>query len=139
MWQARRCSGQTLLALEESVGDYFAKCSQMVLDCAFQCPDCDRDLSEDMLVRKLVAGLREPALRCEVFQCCTQFKDVDRLRSYCVAFEAAQRDAHGFPSNRHLEAAASDVMNDATSDDDIVAAAAKPRNARLRPYWYCGD
>ena len=55
-------------ALGESVGDYFRKCSQMVLHCAFQCPDCDRDLSEYILMRKLVAGLREPALRREVFQ-----------------------------------------------------------------------
>ncbi|XP_076058554.1 uncharacterized protein LOC143035571 [Oratosquilla oratoria] len=125
-------------ALGESVGDYFTKGSQMVLDCAFQCPSCDASLSEYMLVRKLIAGLREPTLRREVLQCYAQFKEVDSLRSYCVAFEAAQRDAHDFPPNRHPEAAAGDVMHDAASDDDVIAAAG-PGKARHRPCWHCGD
>lgn len=125
-------------AVGESVSDYFTKCSQMVLDCAFQCPDCDKDLSDYMLVRKLIAGLRDPALRREVFQCHVQFRDVDSLRSYCVAFEAAQRDAHGFPPNRHPGAAAGDALTGATSDDDVIAAAG-PRKARHRPCGYCGE
>lgn len=62
------------------MSDYFTKCSHMVLDCAFHSLDCDKDLSEYMLVRKLVAGLREPVLRREIFQCHGQFKDVDSLR-----------------------------------------------------------
>ncbi|XP_045122674.1 uncharacterized protein LOC123511117 [Portunus trituberculatus] len=124
-------------ALGESVSDYFTKCSQMVLDCVFQCPDCDKDLSDFMLVRKLIAGLRDPALRREVFQCHVKLRDVDSLRSYCVAFEAAQRDAHAFPPNRHPEAAASDASLGATSEDDVIAAAG-PREARHRLCGYCG-
>ena len=120
-------------AVGESVSDYFTKCSQMVLDCAFQCPDCDKDLSEYMLVRKLVAGLREPALRREIFQCHGQFTDVDSLRAHCVAFEAAQRDAHGFPPNRPAEAAAGDIP-----DDDVIAAGV-PRKSHHRTCWNCGD
>ncbi|KAK8390853.1 hypothetical protein O3P69_010520 [Scylla paramamosain] len=52
--------------------------------------------------------------------------------------KAAQRDAHGFPPNRHPEAAAGDALSGVTSDDDVIAAAG-PRKARHRPCGYCGE
>ena len=36
--------------------------------CEFQCPSCATDLSQYMLLRKLVVGLKDPVLKREVFQ-----------------------------------------------------------------------
>ncbi|XP_076042081.1 uncharacterized protein LOC143025983 [Oratosquilla oratoria] len=46
-----------------------------------------------MLLRKLVCGLHSVGLKEEVFRQCESFNDVDSLRRFCVAFEAAQKDA----------------------------------------------
>ena len=40
----------------ESVLDFFRQCSQLAADCKFQCPNCHSDLSEYMLLRKLMGG-----------------------------------------------------------------------------------
>ncbi|MPC33544.1 hypothetical protein E2C01_026899 [Portunus trituberculatus] len=95
-------------AVGMSVADYFTKSSQMVLDCAFQCPSCDKDLIQK------------------------------HLRAYCVAFEAAQRNAHRFLLNHHTKATTSDITHDAVSDDDVIAATS-PRKARHRTCGYCSD
>lgn len=49
--------------------------------CGFHCPSCASDLSDNMLQQKLMSGLRE------VFQACDMLTRIDRLRTYCVAFE----------------------------------------------------
>lgn len=79
----------------ESVCEYFTRCSQKVLDCGFDCPACDSDITQYILLSKLAGGLHEPTLRCEVFQGCDQFDSVENLRAYCVVFEAAHKDAVG--------------------------------------------
>ena len=66
---------------------YFTKCSQKAVDCVIQCPECDSDTREYVLLCKLIAGRRESALKREVFQSCDQFMDVDSLRTDCVAYE----------------------------------------------------
>lgn len=45
-----------------------------------------------MLLRKLVSGLAWVELKEEVFRRCDLFSDVDSLRKFCVAFEAARND-----------------------------------------------
>ncbi|KAK8381431.1 hypothetical protein O3P69_018484 [Scylla paramamosain] len=85
-----------------------------------------------------VLDARYPKAQWDATSAAEALESVGSLRSYCVAFEAAQRDAHGFPPNRHPGAAASDTLSGATSDDDVIAAAG-PRKARNRPCGYCGE
>ncbi len=80
-------------AAGESVGVYMTRCAQEAVDCGFQCLECSSDLSEYMLMRKVMVGLHHPALKQEMFRRCDSFKDADSLRSFCSTFEAAQRDA----------------------------------------------
>ena len=77
----------------ESVSVYFLRSTQSAADCKFQCPHCDGDLLEYMLLQKLMVGLHNPVLKREVFQACNQFSDVDALCKYCVTFESAHKDA----------------------------------------------
>jgi len=113
----------------ESLREYFTKCTQKAVDCEFQCPECNGDISEYMLLRKLVAGLREPALRREVFQ------EVDRLRAYCVAYEAAHRDATWSLCGMQGTV---DVTEDAINKDDIIAAThAETASQGTRRCAYC--
>lgn len=72
---------------------YFTKCAQEAMDCGFKCPKCDSDISKYMLLRKVIVGLSDYALRREVFGRCETFSDIDSLRGFCASFEAAQRDA----------------------------------------------
>ena len=90
----------------EPVREYFTRCSQKAMDCAFQ-------------LRKLVAGLREPALKRDVFQSCSQFSDVDTLRTYCVAYEGARRDAT--PGAQYEPVVATDLCDDAPTTDAVLA------------------
>ncbi|KAK3880047.1 hypothetical protein Pcinc_015434 [Petrolisthes cinctipes] len=46
-----------------------------------------------MLLRKLVSGIASVELKEEVFRRCDSFSEVDSLRKFCVAFEAAHKDA----------------------------------------------
>lgn len=64
-------------------------CTVCFMDYDFQCPSCECNLSEYMLLRKVLVGLRDSALKQEVFRDCHTFGDVDSLRVFCVSFEAA--------------------------------------------------
>ncbi|XP_076050210.1 uncharacterized protein LOC143030874 [Oratosquilla oratoria] len=77
----------------EPISEYFTRSAQCAADCEFKCPHCDSSLSEYMLLRKLVSGLESVGLKEEVFRKCDSFKDTDSLRKFCVAFEAAHKDA----------------------------------------------
>ena len=93
----------------ESISEYFTRSAQCAEDCEFKCPHCAASLSEYMLLLKLVSGLESVALKEEEFRQCELFKDVDSLRKFCVAFEAAHKDAAtpGFGGNFGREALAS--------------------------------
>ena len=90
----------------ESISEYFARSAQCAADCDFKCPHCDSGLSEYMLLRKLVGGLESAVLKEEVFRRCETFHDVDSLRKFCVAFEAAHRDAASLKSRWETAAVA---------------------------------
>ncbi|KAK8395449.1 hypothetical protein O3P69_006242 [Scylla paramamosain] len=77
--------------------------------------------------------------KCDLDMSAADFRTWRRsLEDWIELNAAAQRDAHGFPRNRHPGAAASDALSGATSDDDVIAAAG-PRKARHRPCGYCGE
>ena len=106
------------------------------MDCDFQCPGCERDLSEYMLLRKVLVGLSDSSLKREVFRQCDAFSDVGSLRAFCASFEVAERDAtsvHGGKIAREYESAGTDVMPDDVSDYDVTphqsAVAASRHNA----------
>ena len=82
-------------ASNESIKEYFNKCLQQCLDCNFRCPNCSGDLSDYILVRKVVVGLHDPVLKRELFQCVGDFASLDELRDKCLSFETAARDAQG--------------------------------------------
>ena len=84
------CQGQ-----DESVGDYFIPCAQKATDCEFQCPQCSNNLSEYLLLKKLIVRLRDTTLRQQVYQSCDFITSVDVLRALCCSYEAARRDAMG--------------------------------------------
>ncbi|KAG0713911.1 hypothetical protein GWK47_015165 [Chionoecetes opilio] len=111
-------------AIGEPVSAFFVRCAQRAMDCEFQCPQCECNLSEYMLLRKVMVGLGDSALKQEVFRQCHTFDDVESLRAFCVSFEAARRDAtsmHGGKNSRECEMAGADVTPDDVSDDDFAS------------------
>ena len=144
----------TCQAPGESVGMYMTRCAQEARDCGFQCPDCRSDLSEYMLMRKVMVGLHDPALKQEVFRRCDSFKDADSLRSYCSTFEAAQRDTAKFTREKAV-AGADVIADDVTEEQPLVAASRQPTrhakpgyrnpstdyqpNAAVKQCYSCGE
>ena len=64
---------------EENMSDFITRCAQEAVSCEFECPQCDSDITEYVLVRKIIAGISDSALRQEVFRKCDDFVDVDSL------------------------------------------------------------
>ncbi len=68
---------------DEPISEFFRRCAQKAADCAFQCPECQCDLAEYVLLRKLVVGLSDEELKRHVFQTCESYTSVDALRAVC--------------------------------------------------------
>lgn len=91
------------------------------MDCDFQCPSCECNLSEYML-RKVFVGLHDLALKQEMFRQYHTYGDVENLRAFCVSFEAAQRDSTlGGKNAWEYESAGADIMPDDVNDDDVAS------------------
>lgn len=78
-----------------SIGSYFIRCTQKATDCAFKCPQCDLNLSEYMLLRKLMVGLSDAVLKCQAYHACDLTGSVDELRVLDCAYKAVCCDAAG--------------------------------------------
>ena len=118
----------------ESVCVYMTRCAQEAADCGFQCPRCDCDLTEYMLLRKVMVGLSDQCLRREVFRKCDSFSDIDSLREFCASFEAARRDATlGGKIERELAMAGTDV----TEEKPVVAGYRQRGPVQHQPASFC--
>ena len=80
---------------EESISNFFLKCNQKALDCEFNCPNCSGDLTEYMLLHKLMVSLSYIKFKRYVFQSCNKIHSVDALRAMCSAFQAARQNLEG--------------------------------------------
>ena len=76
---------------EESLSNFFLKCNQKALDCEFNCPNCSGDLTEYMLLHKLMVSLSDNKLKRYIFQSCNKIHSVDA----CSAFQAARQNLEG--------------------------------------------
>ena len=124
---------------DQSINDYFAKCAQVASDCDFKCPNCDFNLSEYMLMRKLMIGLSDQELKRQVFQSCNQFDNVDALRAMCCAFEAARRDAFGGKLQPDDYRAAGIDTADNGMPEAAAASRSKPASSpstQMRQLWW---
>ncbi|KAK8383417.1 hypothetical protein O3P69_019064 [Scylla paramamosain] len=91
---------------DECVSDYFVRGAQKVNDCAFDCPPCSLNLSEYLLLKKLVVGIRDTGLKQQVYQTCDSLGSVDALRAMCCAYEAARQYTTGVGGWRESSRAA---------------------------------
>lgn len=90
-----------------SVSNVSGQCAQLAADWRFHCPHCQGDLSEYVLLRKLMGGLSDEVLKREVFQVCNQFQRLGALRTFCSTYEAVARDTNKMaPHTGH----SSDIM-----------------------------
>ncbi|MPC65141.1 hypothetical protein E2C01_059270 [Portunus trituberculatus] len=78
---------------EEAVSDYFIRGAQKANDCTFQCPQCSCNLSDYLLLKKLMVGLRDTGLKQQVYQVCDSISSVDALQAMCCAYKAARHHA----------------------------------------------
>ncbi|MPC51401.1 hypothetical protein E2C01_045245 [Portunus trituberculatus] len=120
----------------ESICEYFTRSTHLAADCEFQCPQCECILSEYMLLRKLMCGSHNVVLQDEVFRECESFSDVDSLRKFCIAFEAAQKDARHVAGGRSFGregvagAAGVTPLPDEQADKPLLAAVARHQPAQ---------
>lgn len=97
LWYGRltkRCCGVIsllIIRLMMSRSVVIIRCSKLAIDCMFKY-ECDGALSENMLLRKCIAGLSNAVLKRKVIQNYLQYDCVDSLRAKCMAFEARVSD-----------------------------------------------
>ncbi|KAK8385791.1 hypothetical protein O3P69_016517 [Scylla paramamosain] len=140
-WQ---CSGQSFFGVsqgqDECVSDYFVRGAQKVNDCAFECPQCSLNLSEYLLLKKLVVGIRDTGLKQQVYQACDSLGSVDALRVMCCAYEAARQHTTGVGGWRESSRAAGTVRAEEDGDQtpDATAATTSDKTQPSRTCWNCG-
>lgn len=108
---------------DECISDYFVRGAQKVNDCAFECPQCSLNLSEYLLLKKLVVGIRDTGLKQQVYQACDSLGSVDALRAMCCAYEAARQHTTGVGGWRESSRAAGTVRAEENGDQTLDAAA----------------
>ena len=123
---------------EEKVSDFATRCTQAATGCEFQCPSCDCDLTEYVLVKKLMVGVSEPALRQEIFRRYEAFRSVESLRTFCEVWEAARR--YSLRPGARLAGVVAPPTDEAASEDETstVAGASQPRPPSSAQCGFCG-
>ncbi|MPC22052.1 hypothetical protein E2C01_015058 [Portunus trituberculatus] len=124
---------------DESVSDYFIRGTQNVNDCAFECPQCSLNLSEYLLLKKLVVGIRNTGLKQQVYQACDSIGSVDALRAMCCAYEAARQHTTGVSCWREGSRAAGTVWaekDEHQTPDATATASGKTQSSHT--CWNCG-
>ena len=77
---------------DESVKEYIHKCQQAAIDCDFQCPSCNCDLSDNILINKLVNGLYNVKLKQDVLQNFEKYNTITKFMIKCESFEETERE-----------------------------------------------
>ena len=102
---------------------YFTRSSQSIIDCEFECPSCNNDLGDYLLLGKLITGLNDISLKREVFRICDTFT-IDSLRRFCVAYESTKdiqaRSATWYNNEVMAAGAAGVQQQQPTADDDVT-------------------
>ena len=78
---------------QESISAYFSRAYTTVANCGFKCPSCHYGLENYLLLSKVAVGLGNNALKKEVYRSFEWFKNINDLRSFCVAYETAMQSS----------------------------------------------
>ena len=107
----------------ESAKEYIHRCQQVAIDCSFQCPDCRSDLSDHILLHKLVNGLYNVKLKQDILQSFEKFDTIAKFMVKCESYEETERECR--PASLRREeiiftgagASSNDVMLDDSATD----------------------
>ena len=79
----------------ETISAYFTRAHSIAANANFRCPGCNHSLNTYLLQSKLAVGLQDTDMKKDVFKNFETLKDVESLREFCIAHEAASRSAQG--------------------------------------------
>ena len=88
----RKAFGELIQGETESAKNYVVRLRAAACDCAFQCPNCEHDLSSINIKDQLIRGLCNAKLQAEVLAKANQLKSLDDIINYVEASETALRD-----------------------------------------------
>ncbi|MPC57384.1 hypothetical protein E2C01_051363 [Portunus trituberculatus] len=75
----------------DSVDACVLRCPALAAKCYFQCPECDRPLTEYMLCRKVVMGLSDCCMKVEVLWCSPLLDSVSDIMGQCEVIKATEK------------------------------------------------
>ena len=84
-----------------SVKAFVVRLRSAANDCAFQCPNCEYDLSDVNIRRQLIRGLSNPTLQAEILTKANQLKTLDEIIGHAETFETALRDQSTLSSSNN--------------------------------------
>ena len=79
----------------ETIAAYFTRGHEVATSAKLRCPMCSQGLGNYLLLSRLAIGIHNEELRREAFRAFDNLKDVDHLRAFCIAHEAASKAAAG--------------------------------------------
>ena len=80
---------------DETAKEYIHRCQKEALECAFACPNCNTDLGEYVLPRKIISGLKVAKLKQDILENSSQYLTVKAILAKCEAYEEAAKECSG--------------------------------------------
>ena len=77
---------------QENVQTFLVRLRSAAVECSYQCPSCNVDISEMNIKDQFIAGLANGILQTEILARANQLTTLDAIVQHAEAFETAQRD-----------------------------------------------
>ena len=104
----------------ETISAFFTRAHKLSANANFACPQCEYVLGPYLLISKIAAGLHDTELKRETYRHFDNMKEVDQLRAFCMAHEAASKAATKEHVAAHADLAGTEGLNNDDITDDVI-------------------
>ena len=88
----RKAFGDLFQGESESVKSFVVRLRSSACDCAFQCPNCEHDLSDVNIKDQFIRGLNNTTLQADILSKTDTLQTLERIIAHAESFETALRD-----------------------------------------------
>ena len=99
----RKAFGEMRQGDKETIQTFVVRLRSSASDCAFECPNCEHDLSTVNIKDQLIRGLNNTTLQAEILAKADQLKTLDDVIKYAEASETALRDQSSLANNANSD------------------------------------
>ena len=90
----------------ETMQDFLTRIKSAAIDCEFNCPDCESDISRVDIKIQFIRGISNETLQTDILAKASQLKSVEDVFKYAEAWEGALRDQSSIQQSNTTDMAA---------------------------------